>query len=121
MIVLNSISVARDLLDKRSLNSAGRPRQVVIGEMYVSISLTLSSTIIDKPEHRLGWSTSLPFLNYGERFKRQRRMIQRYFDPSSVKMFSGFQQQGVHLYLGQLLQDPEEFKDVAQRYVDIAP
>lgn len=39
MIVLNSISVARDLLDKRSLNSAGRPRQVVIGEMYVSISL----------------------------------------------------------------------------------
>lgn len=48
-------------------------------------------------------------------------MIQRYFDPSSVKMFSGFQQQGVHLYLGQLLQDPEEFKEAAQRYVNIAP
>lgn len=57
--MLNSLSAARDLLDKRSANFSGRPRQVVAGEMYISEGFFVSGATIDNLD--LGWAGTLAF------------------------------------------------------------
>ena len=37
MVIINSIPMAKDLLEKRSKNYSDRPRFVTLGEMYVLI------------------------------------------------------------------------------------
>lgn len=46
--------------------------------------------------------------------------MQRYFDAQSVKSFSGIQERGVQLYLGELLRNPEDFRGASQRCVKAA-
>lgn len=114
MIVLNSANVARDLLEKKSANFSDRPRMVVMGELYVCLSYVFMNE--NSYFRRMGWATSLPFLRYGKRFRRQRRMTQRYFDSQAVDMFRLAQVQGVELFLNDLLKNPEDFRKAIQRY-----
>ena len=39
LLILNSAKVMRDLLDKRGASFSDRPRIVVLGEMYVMVSM----------------------------------------------------------------------------------
>ena len=66
--------------------------------------------------HRMGWSLSLPFLTYGDRFRRQRRLIQRYFDAQAAMMFRPVQTERVHLFINELLHQLDRFRDATQRY-----
>lgn len=117
MIVLNSAKVARDLLEKKSANFSDRPRMVVMGELYVCLSYVFMNE--NSYFRRMGWATSLPFLQYGERFRRQRRMAQRYFDAQAVDMFRLAQVQGVELFLNDLHKNPEDFRKTIQRYSNL--
>ena len=117
--MLNSADVARKLLEKQSANFSGRPWVAVIGEMcvsFVSLTDTLVHLSIVVFLCRMGWSNSLPFLDYGDKFRRQRRLMTQYFNPRNVGMFNEAQEQGVYIFLNDLLNDPYDFRDITQRY-----
>lgn len=63
----------------------------------------------------MGWSLSLPFLPYGNRFRRQRRVMQRYFDAQAVDVFKPTQAERVQAFLGDLLQRPDDFREAIHR------
>lgn len=65
----------------------------------------------------MGWSLSLPFLPYGNRFRRQRRVMQRYFDAQAVDVFKPTQVERVQAFLGDLLQSPDDFREAIHRWL----
>ena len=63
----------------------------------------------------MGWSSSLPFLSYGDKFRRQRRLMTQYFNSRNVGIFDEAQEQGVHSFLNELLDNPGDYRDITQR------
>lgn len=59
---------------------------------------------------------TLPFLPYGERWRRQRRLMQRYFDPQAVNTFRSQQESEVKRLLKRLLANPQDFQRSVKRY-----
>ncbi|KAH9916572.1 cytochrome P450 [Epithele typhae] len=98
-IVLNSLAVARNLLDKRSANYSDRPRMVLMSEM-------------------IGYENCVPMMRYGERFRRQRKWIH---DAMGVRSkLAGYQpimRRGANVLLQDLLDSPEVFADHLHKYV----
>lgn len=64
----------------------------------------------------MGWSHGLLFLPYGDRFRRQRRLMQRYFNTQEVSMFRPTQESRVLGFLGELLDKPQDFREAVQRF-----
>lgn len=62
-----------------------------------------------------GLGLAVGFLPYGERWRRQRRIVQRYFDPQTVQMFRPAQEMRVHDLLAELMTTPNNFVRVVQR------
>lgn len=71
IIVLNSIEVAHDLLDKRGSNYADRPRFVLFEVM--------------------GWGITLTFLRWSPRFQLHRKLLQQSFTQSACKSYRPIQ------------------------------
>ncbi|KLO17831.1 cytochrome P450 [Schizopora paradoxa] len=67
IIVLNSLDIIKNLLDKRGMNYSGRPRAI----LYEMIK----------------WSETVILLPFGEKWKKQRRMISENFTPTTVKEY----------------------------------
>ncbi|KAF9261873.1 cytochrome P450 [Marasmius fiardii PR-910] len=65
MVVLDSVEVARTLLEERSSKYSCRPRFVVWAEL-------------------MGWTSSLTFLPYGKEFLKHRKMIQGFFGKKEI-------------------------------------
>ena len=59
--------------------------------------------------------SGLPFLPYGERWRKQRRLMQRYFDPQGVRIFRPIQEEQVKIFLGELMANPEDFAHTIER------
>lgn len=60
MIVLNSLTAVRDLMEKRSANYSCRPRFVLIAELYVlELFRPTHYGHADKISRRMGWDTVL--------------------------------------------------------------
>ncbi|KAL5498334.1 hypothetical protein ACEPAH_2476 [Sanghuangporus vaninii] len=91
MIIVNSAQAARDLMEKKGAIYSSRPRMEVMGEM-------------------MGWSNTLPFLKYGERFRKHRRMMQQHFNAKAVAAFRPIQQGQVNRFLHGLLTNPDNIQ-----------
>ncbi|EJD06403.1 cytochrome P450 [Fomitiporia mediterranea MF3/22] len=89
MIVLNSITAARDLLEKRSNTFSDRPFLPVFIEM--------------------GWELMLPIIPYGPRFRKHRRILHHYFGPQALSAYQPTQEREVRKLLRRLLIKPENF------------
>ncbi|KAH9886920.1 cytochrome P450 [Cubamyces lactineus] len=100
-IVLNSIESAKDILDKRSARNSDRPRMIFFGEM-------------------VGQAGSLPFLGYGDRFRKVRKWL--YDGVNSKEKLQSYQQlqrRAVIILLRNLLQTPDRFMDHTHLYFAI--
>ncbi|TBU28432.1 cytochrome P450 [Dichomitus squalens] len=98
-IVLNSLESARELLDRRSAKYSDRTRAVLLAEL-------------------MGHDSALPFLRYGERFRRHRRwMHDAIGSRASIQTYRPIQVREVHLLLRSLLKNPEAFMEHLYRYV----
>ncbi|THU89558.1 cytochrome P450 [Dendrothele bispora CBS 962.96] len=76
IVVINSASTARDLMDKRSSIYSDRPRPVIL-----SVLLSL----------RAGLDQTFPFKQYGEAWRTQRRLISQYLVPSAMPEYHTIQ------------------------------
>ncbi|KAF9267146.1 cytochrome P450 [Marasmius fiardii PR-910] len=92
IVVMNSVEVAGDLLDKRSAFHSNRPRLVMVNEL-------------------MGWNYSFALMGYGKHdiMRAQRRLFQQEFNPIAAERFQPLEIKVAHTFLRRLLDDPESF------------
>ncbi|EMD37282.1 hypothetical protein CERSUDRAFT_153819 [Gelatoporia subvermispora B] len=91
IVVLNSLSAATDLLEKRSTVYSDRPWMTMLSELV-----------------GLGWS--LPLLPYGDAWKMGRRMFHQEMSTGpAVARNRRVEQQETRILLSRLLNEPQEF------------
>ncbi|KAI3598052.1 cytochrome p450 [Moniliophthora roreri] len=88
IVVMNSVRVAEDILDKHSVIHSNRPRLVMVNEL-------------------MGWNYSFGLMEYGAR--AQRRLFQQEFHPTAAERFQPLETQVTHTFLRRLLDQPNDF------------
>ncbi|EPT01291.1 hypothetical protein FOMPIDRAFT_1120739 [Fomitopsis schrenkii] len=89
VVVVNSASVARDLLEKRGANYSDRPHSTWMSDM-------------------LEWTPNVGTMQYGKDLRRNRRWIQNpLFDKVSLQRLHPVQIRATHTFLDSLLSDPD--------------
>ncbi|KAL6297906.1 cytochrome P450 [Sparassis latifolia] len=96
LIVLNSVEVATDLLEKRGTNYSDRPTCTTFELM--------------------GWHADLALMPYGPRWRKHRKMFQEYFNPTQCLSYIRDQAQEAHDLLKALLRAPEQFVKCTKSY-----
>ncbi|KAK0720138.1 cytochrome P450 [Lasiosphaeris hirsuta] len=94
-IVLNSLKSAVELLDRRGLNYADRPRFVMFEEM--------------------GWSPTLTWLRWGPKFQLHRRVLQPPFTKSKIGRYTGMQRKEALICCKGLIEDPANWLVAVRR------
>ncbi|KAG6908101.1 hypothetical protein DXG01_006138 [Tephrocybe rancida] len=90
IIVLNSVKIANDMLDKKSNIYCDRPIMQMAGNL-------------------VGWKNSLVLLPYGDRFRRFRRMFHTIIGSrASVSQFSHIEELETRRFLRRVLASPTE-------------
>ncbi|TBU55416.1 cytochrome P450 [Dichomitus squalens] len=89
IVVLNSPKDAFALLDQRSINYSDRPR------------LTMLSFL------DLSWV--IPLMQYGERWRKHRRLLHRYCNSAAARQYEPLQQRKARELLVQLRLEPDRF------------
>lgn len=57
----------------------------------------------------MGWEDALGFLPYGDKFRKQRKMIQQHFNIQAVSKFHPIQTRELNTLLVNLLDTPDDF------------
>ncbi|KLO07928.1 cytochrome P450 [Schizopora paradoxa] len=89
VLIINSHEIAMDLLSKRSSLYSSRPQFVMP---------TLA-----------GWEWTTAALPYGEKLRKQRAILQKFFLSPDVLNYKDFHQQNCHAFLQGLLSSPERY------------
>ncbi|TFK41776.1 cytochrome P450 [Crucibulum laeve] len=90
LVIINSLKIANDLLDKRSSIYSDRPALPMIRDL-------------------IGWDWMTSALPYGEQLKEQRRLFQRHFAPSNTAVYEDIVVECVHKFLLDILKTPQDF------------
>ncbi|KAJ7584571.1 cytochrome P450 [Mycena floridula] len=90
VIVINSLQVMKDLLDRRSENYAHRPKMPMVTDL-------------------MGWDIIFLFMQPGMR--AHRRLFEQEFNKTAVKRFREHHIASTHRLVKRLLDDPENFLD----------
>ena len=92
MVIINSVKIASDLLDKRST-------------IY-------SDRVQAESAKYIGYTDTLALMAYGERFREHRRIMARVIGSrAQVEKFAGLQEHATHQFLNTLMHDPGHFTD----------
>ncbi|KAJ7654696.1 cytochrome P450 [Mycena polygramma] len=92
IIVLNSVEVANDLLDKRSSIYSDRPRLPMANELC-------------------GWDFLLGFMKYGDHWRKNRQLFHKAFDASAAKAYHPMERAACYELLRRLLRHPDNVMD----------
>lgn len=116
VLVVNTMHVARELLDKRGSIYSSRPRTVLFSEMYVALARMLTHSISIK--RRMEWNTII-FLPYdSEHRRKQRKWIQAVFgDHAALKSYDMIRKRETYKLIQALAQDPGNFVLLIKRCV----
>ena len=97
IVILNSVKVAVELLDKRSQIYSGRPHLTMLGEY-------------------MGWNNTLGLSPYGDKFKEYRRLLHKFMGTkASIEGFFPLQERETKNFLKQVLRDPGRIQDHIRR------
>ncbi|EAU87749.2 cytochrome P450 [Coprinopsis cinerea okayama7 len=97
MVILDSLQVARDLLDKRSSIYSDRPRFVLFSEL-------------------MGWHSASTHVRYGPRFRKHRRFMNQIFNSRAISAFRPLQHKETLTAMEGLLNSPDSFVDHFRRF-----
>jgi hypothetical protein len=99
IIVLNSVKTAMEMMDRKSTLYSDRPVLPMAGEL-------------------VGWKDSLPFLPYGDRFRRQRKNFHRVIGSrTAVDVYNEIEEVETHRFLKRVLAKPDQLQEHVQQYV----
>ncbi|KAK2046474.1 cytochrome P450 [Colletotrichum somersetense] len=96
IIVLNSVDVAKDLLDRRGANYCDRPRFALFEVM--------------------GWGKTLTFLPFGPRWQMHRKLLQTTFSNTNVRQWHSLQVTEARKSVRSILQNPENWEMSMKRF-----
>ncbi|KAL4246690.1 cytochrome P450 family protein [Abortiporus biennis] len=96
-IIINSLKVAKALLDQRSRSYSDRPRLVLLAELW-------------------GFDTQLISMPNNSRFRKQRKWLLDALTRSSILKYQNLQKREAYILLAGLIQTPECFVDHVWRY-----
>jgi len=60
------------------------------------------------PFDRLGWDWATFLQPYGNLWRENRRMFERYFHPSDTSLHRGHEIEQLHIFLNNILKEPQE-------------
>jgi cytochrome P450 len=96
IIVLNSVKTAMEMMDSKSTLYSDRPVLPMAGEL-------------------VGWKDSLPFLPYGDRFRRQRKNFHRVIGSrTAVNVYNEIEEVETHRFLKRVLAKPDQLQEHVQ-------
>ncbi|KAJ7454671.1 cytochrome P450 [Mycena latifolia] len=101
IVVLSSVEVAEDLLDKRSGIYSDRSRSTMYNEM-------------------VGGDFMFAFKRYGDTWRTHRRLFHQEFQPIAVKLFHRQELQEAHNLIRRLLDTPDDYAKHFQHVVSAA-
>ncbi|GBE90250.1 Multifunctional cytochrome P450 monooxygenase af510 [Sparassis crispa] len=96
MIIVNSLNVATELMEKRSSNYSDRPDCTTIEMM--------------------GYEMNLVLLRYGPKWRKLRRMFQEYLNSRMSPVYQATQLREAHVVLNKLLVAPTEIRSATHRF-----
>ncbi|PIL29261.1 cytochrome P450 [Ganoderma sinense ZZ0214-1] len=102
IILLGSLEVAIELLERRSVKYSGKPYSAM-SELY---DATPRMTAV---------------MNSGPTWRKHRRELHKFFSPSAYTQWNAMQEGGIRQLLSLLLEDPEHFAEHAELYVHSLP
>ncbi|KAL5522395.1 hypothetical protein ACEPAG_8411 [Sanghuangporus baumii] len=98
MIIINTVGAARDLMEKKGAIFSNRSKLPTL--------------------RMIGWDVTLPLLQYNSpRYRTQRRMMQEYLGPSTIRSFDNVVEERIQIFLNRLLISPDEFHQDILGYV----
>ncbi|KIJ14781.1 hypothetical protein PAXINDRAFT_12351 [Paxillus involutus ATCC 200175] len=106
ILIISSLSVATELLEKRSSKYSGRPDAP---SMSLYAGYIMCCSMLTCP--RYGWGFTTGLLDYTDRWKQHRRFHQQGFRPEAVFNWRPFQLQKAHTLLVNLLASPGHMVD----------
>ncbi|KAG8719598.1 hypothetical protein FRC08_002464 [Ceratobasidium sp. 394] len=95
LVVLNTIGLATELLDKQSAITSDRPTNVMANEL-------------------MGWGNTVSFSQHNRRHKQLRRLIGPALNTTAVRAYASQQQENVAVLLQAICTNPADFL----RYID---
>jgi cytochrome P450 len=100
MVVLNTATIANEILDKRGAIYADRPRFVLFDVM--------------------GWGLTLTFMEHGPRFKLHRSVLQSGFTKSAIVKYGSIQEDEARQAVTRILKQPAQWDGSLRRWVPIS-
>ncbi|KAI0352715.1 cytochrome P450 [Trametes cingulata] len=97
LLFLNTYEAAMDLLDKKGAIYSDKPALVMVGELC-------------------GCDNMAAFTPYGERFRRQRRLMQAALGPGAIPSYHKLLEIETQALLKRLLDDPADYERHIRRY-----
>ncbi|KAJ6496168.1 cytochrome P450 [Mycena sanguinolenta] len=97
IVILSSAEAATTLLDRRGANYSGRPYLVMCNEL-------------------IGGNNLLPFQDYNDLFKRQRKLMQHTLGPRSVPGYQPTMLEETVIFLRDLVKTPNRYMDHTRKY-----
>ena len=102
IVILSSLEVANDLLEKKSAAYSGRPYMPMAGEL-------------------MGWDQTVALSQYGDRFRSFRRLMHQTLggrgQHGKLSNYHTLEERENHRLLKCLLRDPEHFAQHIRRFV----
>lgn len=93
IIIINSVQIAMEMLDKKSAIYSDRPVLMMGGEI-------------------VGWKWTLALTPYGDRFREYRKMLHGLMGTRThVERFHGIMELETHRFLRRILENPEDLQD----------
>ncbi|KAJ3517668.1 hypothetical protein NLJ89_g347 [Agrocybe chaxingu] len=102
VVVINKRRIAEELLDKRARIYSGRMELPTL-----------------KAVDSLGWEYNFAFINYGQEWRKRRRMCQQHFNRQASTIFEPIETQRVRKMLSAFLHSPEKF-DVYNKILSVS-
>lgn len=118
VLVVSSMKVLNELLEKKGGIYSDRPAFTVVGEL-MGLGQVHRRPIPHNTQLTNISSQSMPLLPYGEEWRIQRKLAHSALSPSAVKKYYTIQEDLAAILGKQLLDNPEEFFDHIRLYASL--
>ena len=109
ILILSSLEVITDLLEKRSSNYSDRKQSTMLSELYVTTFLSLQKLVKNAIRCRMNFIISMSKMPYGLWWRSHRRLFHQHFHRNAVTKYQPIQRHEVRAFLRRLLVTPDNF------------
>ena len=112
IIILDSLTSVKDLMDGRSAIYSDRPHVPMVMDLQVFSSLHVLISAQSCCLHRMGWNWALSALHYNDNWKRHRKVFQQCFNADSISKYRDVQAHEAQRTALYILESPADFMEL---------